>query len=79
MKSNGGDAEERRGHLRFVATLAINGIGVAAVIGILYALITGQDYHPIIVLAACLFLLLRPLLYWTEGRTKKTADKNLPS
>ena len=68
-----------RCHLYFVAKLAINGLGVAAVIGILFALMTGQDYHSLVFLAACIFLLLRPLLSWIARRYKRDTGKDFPS
>ena len=66
-----------RGRLHFVATLATNSIGVVAVLGILFALITGHDYHPFVVLAACIYLLLRPLLSWVAVRNKTNVRKNV--
>jgi len=78
-KSHKGDADQAKGHLHIAATLTVNGIGVVALIGILLALMTGQDYHPLVILAACIYLLLRPLLYWFASRTKRTTDKNVPS
>lgn len=60
----------KRNHLHFVATLVINFVGVAAIHGILFALITGQDYHPFVVLAAWIYLFLRTLLFWIAGRDK---------
>lgn len=63
------------GQFRFAAILAINSLGVVAIIGILFALLTGNDYHQLVVLAAFIYLLFRPLLFWMSGRTKKQTSQ----
>ena len=57
-----------RDRLLLTVELVAGAFGVAAMLGILYALMRGSDYPAIVVPAACIYLAFHPLLKWRRGR-----------
>lgn len=59
-----------RDRLLLTVELVAGACGVAAILGILYALMRGADYPAFVVPAACIYLAFHPLLKWRRERSK---------